>query len=114
MTALALALGLACASTWAADMAQALNFKQLTQKQGTAIDTRPGAFYNGWPPSLNGPSGHEPSALNLSAVWLDNMSDEQLNAWIQQHQLKSAAPVALYGNDSDVQAVKSRLQKAGL
>ena len=114
MTALALALGLACASTWAADMAQALNFKQLAQKQGTAIDTRPAAFYNGWPQTLNGPSGHEPSALNLSAGWLDNMNDEQLNTWIQQHQLKSDAPVALYGNDSDVQAVKSRLQKAGL
>lgn len=114
MTALALALGLACASTWAADMAQVLNFQQLAQKQGTAIDTRPGAFYNGWPQSLNGPSGHEPSALNLSARWLDNMSDEQLNAWIQQHQLKADAPVALYGNDSDVQAVKDRLQKAGL
>lgn len=114
MTALALALGLACASSWAADMAQALNFTQLTQKQGTAIDTRPSAFYNGWPQSVNGPSGHEPSALNLSARWLDNMSDEQLNAWIQRHQLKTDAPVALYGSDSDVQTVKNRLQKAGL
>ncbi len=114
MTALALALGLACASSWAADMAKTLNFAQLAQKQGTAIDTRPSAFYNGWPQSLNGPSGHEPSALNLSARWLDNMSDEQLNAWVQQHQLKADAPVALYGNDSDVQVVKDRLQKAGL
>ncbi|HBB6757146.1 TPA: sulfurtransferase [Citrobacter amalonaticus] len=114
MTALALALGLACASTWAADMAQVLNFQQLAQKQGTAIDTRPSAFYNGWPQSLNGPSGHEPSALNLSARWLDTMSDEQLATWIQQHQLKADAPVALYGNDSDVQAVKNRLKKAGL
>lgn len=94
-------------------MAQALNFKQLAQKQGTAIDTRASAFYNGWPQSLNGPSGHEPSALNLSARWLDNMSDEQLNARIQQHQLKSDAPVAVYGSDSDVQAVKSRLQRRG-
>ena len=114
MTALALALGLACASTWAADMAQALNFQQLAQKQGTSIDTRPSAFYNGWPQSVNGPSGHEPSALNLSARWLDNMSDEQLAAWIQQHQLKTDSLVALYGNESDIQAVKSRLQKAGL
>lgn len=74
---------------------------------------RPSAFYNGWPQTLNGPSGHEPAALNLSASWLDKMSTEQLNAWIKQHNLKADAPVALYGNDKDVDAVKTRLQKAG-
>ncbi|HDS4871979.1 TPA: sulfurtransferase [Citrobacter koseri] len=113
MTALALASGLACASSWAADMAQSLTFSQLQQKQGAAINTRQSAFYNGWPQTLNGPSGHEPSALNLSASWLDKMSDEQLAAWLQLHQLRKDAPLALYGNDSGVQAVKSRLQKAG-
>ncbi len=41
------------------------------------------------------------------------MSTEQLNAWIKQHNLKADAPVALYGNDKDVDAVKTRLQKAG-
>ncbi|EPV0629409.1 sulfurtransferase, partial [Citrobacter koseri] len=110
MTALALASGLACASSWAADMVQSLTFSQLQQKQGAAIDTRQSAFYNGWPQTLNGPSGHEPSALNLSASWLDKMSDEQLAAWLQLHQLRKDAPLALYGNDSGVQAVKSRLQ----
>ncbi|WP_436858462.1 sulfurtransferase [Citrobacter tructae] len=114
MTALALALGLACASSWAAEMAQTLNFNQLMQNKGTAIDTRPSAFYNGWPQALNGPSGHEPSALNLSASWLDKMSDEQLATWIDAHQLKADSAVALYGSDSDVQVVTSRLQKAGL
>lgn len=39
------------------------------------------------------------------------MSTEQLNAWIKQHNLKTDAPVALYGNDKDVDAVKTRLQK---
>lgn len=39
------------------------------------------------------------------------MSTEQLNAWIKQHNLKADAPVALYGNDKDVDAVKTRLQK---
>ncbi|MCJ8704506.1 thiosulfate sulfurtransferase YnjE, partial [Escherichia coli] len=43
----------------------------------------------------------------------DKMSTEQLNAWIKQHNLKADAPVALYGNDKDVDAVKTRLQKAG-
>ena len=71
-------------------------------------------FVGGWPQTLNGPSGHEPAALNLSASWLDKMSTEQLNAWIKQHNLKTDAPVALYGNDKDVDAVKTRLQKAGL
>ncbi len=32
----------------------------------------------------------------------------------QLHNLKADAPVALYGNDKDVDAVKTRLQKAGL
>ena len=114
MTALAMALGLACASSWAAELAKPLTLGQLQQQNGKAIDTRPSAFYNGWPQTLNGPSGHEPAALNLSASWLDKMSTEQLNAWIKQHNLKTDAPVALYGNDKDVDAVKTRLQKAGL
>ncbi|EOT8867749.1 rhodanese-like domain-containing protein [Escherichia coli] len=113
MTALAMALGLACASSWAAELAKPLTLDQLQQQNGKAIDTRPSAFYNGWPQTLNGPSGHEPAALNLSASWLDKMSTEQLNAWIKQHNLKADAPVALYGNDKDVDAVKTRLQKAG-
>lgn len=114
MTALAMALGLACASSWAAELAKPLTLDQLQQQNGKAIDTRPSAFYNGWPQTLNGPSGHELAALNLSASWLDKMSTEQLNAWIKQHNLKTDAPVALYGNDKDVDAVKTRLQKAGL
>lgn len=114
MTALAMALGLACASSWAEDMAQALNFTQLQQQHGTAIDTRQSAFYNGWPQSLNGPSGHEPSALNLSASWLDKMSDQQLDNWLKQHQIKTDTPVALYGSNGDIQAVKTRLRQAGL
>lgn len=113
MTALAMALGLACASSWAAELAKPLTLDQLQQQNGKAIDTRPSAFYNGWPQTLNGPSGHEPAALNLSASWLDKMSTEQLNAWIKLHNLKADAPVALYGNDKDVDAVKTRLQKAG-
>lgn len=113
MTALAMALGLACASSWAAELAKPLTLDQLQQQNGKAIDTRPSAFYNGWPQTLNGPSGHEPAALNLSASWLDKMSTEQLNAWIKQHNLKADALVALYGNDKDVDAVKTRLQKAG-
>lgn len=113
MTALAMALGLACASSWAAELAKPLTLDLLQQQNGKAIDTRPSAFYNGWPQTLNGPSGHEPAALNLSASWLDKMSTEQLNAWIKQHNLKADAPVALYGNDKDVDAVKTRLQKAG-
>ncbi|CAM3037315.1 hypothetical protein MBA01_000512 [Escherichia coli] len=113
MTALAMALGLACASSWAAELAKPLTLDQLQQQNGKAIDTRPSAFYNGWPQTLNGPSGHEPAALNLSASWLDKMSTEQLYEWIKQHNLKTDAPVALYGNDKDVDAVKTRLQKAG-
>lgn len=111
--ALAMALGLACASSWAAELAKPLTLDQLQQQNGKAIDTRSSAFYNGWPQTLNGPSGHEPAALNLSAGWLDKMSTEQLNAWIKQHNLKADAPVALYGNGKDVDAVKTRLQKAG-
>ena len=64
MTALALALGSLALLSWAAETAQTLTLNQLQQKQGAAIDTRQSAFYNGWPQSLNGPSGHEPSALN--------------------------------------------------
>mgnify|MGYP000248715248 CR=1 FL=1 len=97
MTALAMALGLACASSWAAELAKPLTLDQLQQQNGKAIDTRPSAFYNGWPQTLNGPSGHELAALNLSASWLDKMSTEQLNAWIKQHNLKTDAPVALNG-----------------
>ncbi|MGG5838940.1 rhodanese-like domain-containing protein, partial [Huaxiibacter chinensis] len=109
LTALTLALGLASFTSLAADMTLA----QLQQQKGAVIDTRPSAFYNGWPQTLSGPSGHEPAALNLSASWLGQMSDEQLTRWAAQHHLTADAPLALYGSESDRLAVKARLSKAG-
>ncbi|GHD91953.1 sulfurtransferase [Pseudocitrobacter faecalis] len=112
LSLLALALGLST-SILAADMAKTLSFSHLLQQNGVAIDTRMSAFYNGWPQSANGPQGHEPMALNLSANWLSSMSDEQLAAWAQQHKLKKETAIALYGSDKDNQAVAERLEKIG-
>ncbi len=97
LTALALICGLASFSSLAADMANAMTLSQLQAQHGAAIDTRPSAFYNGWPQTLSGPSGHEPAALNLAAVWLNAMSDEQIALWARQHQLTPATTIALYG-----------------
>ncbi|WP_202303509.1 sulfurtransferase [Dryocola clanedunensis] len=110
-TALLLA-GLSC-STFAATQTQPMNFAQLQAQKGTLIDTRPSAFYNGWPQTLNGTGGHEPAALNLSASWLTLMSDEQISEWAKQHQLTDSGVIALYGSKEDTQAVKSRLEKLG-
>lgn len=114
LTALALLIGLSSSATFAADMLSPLTFTQLQQQQGVAIDTRLSAFYNGWPQALNGSEGHEPAALNLSASWLSAMDEPQLADWIKQHQLQPSTPIALYGADSDNQAVAERLKKAGL
>ena len=113
LTALALLIELSSSVSFAADMTP-LTFNQLEQQKGVAIDTRLSAFYNGWPQTLNGTEGHEPSALNLSASWLSAMSDEQLSAWAKDHQLKNDTPVALYGAEKDNQAVAQRLEKAGI
>ena len=113
LSTLAMILGLATFSSVAADMAQSLTLAQLQQQQGTVIDTRASAFYNGWPQTLSGPSGHEPAALNLSASWLNAMNDEQLAGWAKQHNLTPASMIALYGSDADNQAVNARLKKAG-
>lgn len=113
LTALALLCGLASFSSQAAEIANSLTLSQLQAQHGTPVDTRASAFYNGWPQTLSGPSGHEPAALNLAASWLDAMSDEQLARWAKQHQLSPATPVALYGDDSANLAVKARLEKAG-
>ena len=77
LTALALLCGLASFSSLAADMPNAMTLSQLQAQHGTPVDTRASAFYNGWPQTLSGPSGHEPAALNLAAAWLSAMSDEQ-------------------------------------
>lgn len=100
-------------STFATTQAQPMNFAQLQAQKGTLIDTRPSAFYNGWPQTLNGAGGHEPAALNLSASWLTLMSDEQISQWAKQHQLTDAGLIALYGSQEETQAVKSRLEKLG-
>lgn len=113
LTALTLALGLVSLSAFSADMPSSLTLKELQQQHGAVIDTRPSAFYNGWPQTPSATSGHEPAALNLSASWLNAMSDEQLSAWATQHHLAPTSPVALYGSDADNQAVKARLEKAG-
>ncbi|MGL4723519.1 MAG: rhodanese-like domain-containing protein [Scandinavium sp.] len=114
LTALALLIGLSSSASFAADKASTLTLSELQQQHGVAIDTRQSAFYNGWPQALNGPEGHEPSALNLSATWLSAMNDEQLAAWIKQHPLQPATPVALYGAPQDNEAVAARLKKAGM
>jgi thiosulfate/3-mercaptopyruvate sulfurtransferase len=113
LTALALLCGLASFSSVAADMPHSLTLEQVQQQHGAVIDTRVSAFYNGWPQSLSGPSGHEPAALNLSASWLSAMSDEQLAGWAKQHHLAPSAPIALYGSEADNLAVRTRLKKAG-
>lgn len=65
LTALALLCGLASFSSLAADMPNAMTLSQLQAQHGTPVDTRPSAFYNGWPQTLSGPSGHEPAASTL-------------------------------------------------
>lgn len=112
LSLLALALGLST-SVFATDMAKTLSFSHLLQQNGVAIDTRMSAFYNGWPQSTNGPQGHEPMALNLSASWLSSMTDEQLATWAQQHKLQKETAIALYGNDKDNEAIAARLEKIG-
>lgn len=109
----ALALCLASFSTFAADMASSVTLAQVQQQHGAVIDTRASAFYNGWPQTLSGTSGHEPEAMNLSASWLTLMSDEQLADWAKQHNLAPTSAIALYGSDAENQAVKARLAKAG-
>ncbi|NIF32188.1 sulfurtransferase [Enterobacter sp. Cy-643] len=98
-------------ATFAAAMLTEMNLSSVKAENGIVIDTRPSAFYNGWPQTLNGSGGHEPAALNLSASWLALMSDEQLSTWAKQHQLTKTGLMALYG--SDAQAVKTRLEKLG-
>lgn len=114
LTALALLIGLSTSVAAAADMAASVTLQQLHQQQGIAIDTRQSAFYNGWPQTPDGPRGHEPAALNLSASWLSAMRDEQLTAWLKQHQIAAGTRVALYGPAQSNDAVAARLKKAGL
>ncbi|NIF47795.1 sulfurtransferase [Enterobacter sp. Ap-1006] len=97
--------------TFAASVPTEMNLSSVKAVNGAVIDTRPSAFYNGWPQTLNGSGGHEPTALNLSASWLALMSDEQLSTWAKQHQLTKTGLMALYG--SDAQSVKTRLEKLG-
>lgn len=113
LTALALLMGLAASTTCAAETMPALTLFHLQQQHGVAIDTRLSAYYNGWPQRANGPEGHEPQALNLSARWLGAMSDDQLRAWAKQHQLQSDTPIALYGSPEDNVSVAARLKQTG-
>lgn len=113
LTALALLMGLAASTTCAAETMPALTLSHLQQQHGVAIDTRLSAYYNGWPQRANGPEGHEPQALNLSARWLGAMSDDQLRAWAKQHQLQSDTPIALYGSPEDNVSVAARLKQTG-
>lgn len=98
---------------FAAELPSQMTLSNLQAQQGVVIDTRPSAFYNGWPQTLNGVGGHEPAALNLSASWLGMMNDEQLQLWAKQHNLASDSLIALYGQSDETKAVKVRLSKLG-
>ena len=58
LTALALLCGLASFSSLAADMPNVVRLSQVLAQHGTPVDNRPSTFYNGWPQTLSGPSGH--------------------------------------------------------
>lgn len=98
---------------FAAELPSQMTLSNLQAQHGLVIDTRPSAFYNGWPQTLNGVGGHEPAALNLSASWLGMMNDEQLQLWAKQHNLASDSLIALYGQSDETKAVKVRLSKLG-
>jgi thiosulfate/3-mercaptopyruvate sulfurtransferase len=112
LTAALMLSGLAHMAT-AAQMPSQMTLSTLQAQHGVVIDTRPSAFYNGWPQTVNGVGGHEPAALNLSASWLDMMNDEQLQLWAKQHAIKSDSLIALYGDSDETKAVKARLSKLG-
>lgn len=92
-------------------IAQAIPLHTLQARQGVVIDTRPSAYYNGWPDQ--GTSGHEPGALNLAADWLSLMDDTQLRAWLSDHHLDSQRTLALYGSPAQIDAASRRLQALG-
>ncbi len=114
LRALTLIIGLAASlSALAAVTMAPLTLEQLHASNGVAIDTRPSAFYNGWPQQPGATSGHEPDALNLAAAWLNEMNDKQLTSWARQHRINTATPIALYGAPRDIQTVAGRLNQAG-
>lgn len=99
--------------TFAAQMPSQMTLSNLQAQHGVVIDTRPSAFYNGWPQTVHGVGGHEPAALNLSASWLGMMNDEQLQVWAKQHNIAADSLIALYGQSTETKAVKERLSKLG-
>ncbi|BDH46202.1 thiosulfate sulfurtransferase YnjE [Salmonella enterica subsp. enterica serovar Choleraesuis] len=112
LTALALALSF-CSSVMAADKMAPLSSSELQSRQGAIVDTRPSAFYNGWPEASGSASGHEAGALNLSASWLSEMNDNALSGWAARHGLNTNRTIALYGSKDQVEAVKQRLNALG-
>lgn len=94
-------------------MANNLTLTARQQQKAVLVDTRISAFYNGWPQTLNGASGHKPDALNLSANWLEVMSNDRLANWANQHRLTPRTPLALYGSDGDNNVVAERLRNIG-
>ncbi|WP_438334533.1 rhodanese-like domain-containing protein [Edwardsiella tarda] len=90
---------------------QPLPLTALQAQQGIIIDTRPSAFYNGWP--AQGRSGHEPGALNLAASWLPLMDDGQLRQWADAHHITPQQTLALYGSPAEINAVTQRLTQLG-
>ncbi|RJT26967.1 rhodanese-like domain-containing protein [Buttiauxella izardii] len=99
--------------TFAAQMPSQMTLSNLQAQHGVVIDTRPSAFYNGWPQTVHGVGGHEPAAQNLSASWLGMMNDEQLQVWAKQHNIAADSLIALYGQSAETKAVKERLSKLG-
>lgn len=90
-----------------------LSVKQAITQHIPLIDTRPSANYNGWPEPGSVISGHEPNALNLAAIWLPDLNDQQLRELLAQKRLVAEKPVALYGSPAEVKQVQQRLAALG-
>lgn len=98
---------------YSAPSSTTISLANVQSQQGTLVDTRLSAFYNGWPQQANGVGGHEAAALNLAAGWLSQMDNPQLAAWAAQHRLGKETLIALYGSRQETDAVQARLAGLG-
>ena len=109
ITVLALLAGLLAQ----ADALPELTAQQAVSTKARLIDTRPGAFYNGWPQAGQTQGGHLAGALNLPAAWLAKMDAKTWQDWAAFHKLTPDSRVALYGNTDEVEMVAGYLQMKG-
>jgi thiosulfate/3-mercaptopyruvate sulfurtransferase len=83
-------------------------------KDGSILDCRPSAAYNGWPLQGEANGGHIPGAISFPLDWFDELGPEHAMETLKSKGIEKSGSVVITGYDEDeIRATADHLERLG-